>query len=123
MPNTILVMAGGAFGAALRYHFGLWSSALWPGHWPAGTMGVNLIGGFAMGILAGAMDRFGLADGWRLLIGVGLLGGFTTFSAFSLDLMTMLENGRVAMSLAYAAASVVGALGTLAIGLSAVRAL
>lgn len=125
MPNTFIVMAGGAIGAALRYHFGRW----WPNDaaagWPLATLGVNLIGGLAMGLLFGALARGGGegGEGWRLLIGVGLLGGFTTFSAFSIEVVQMIERGRIAEGAAYALLSVAGSVVACAAGLAVVRSL
>lgn len=122
MPDTVLVMAGGAVGAALRFHTGRWIGAL-GGGWPVGTLAVNLLGGLAMGLLAGLLVKRGLVDGWRLLLGVGLLGGFTTFSAFSLEMVTLVQDGRWSAATAYAALSVVGSMAMLTVGLGLVRAL
>ena len=123
MPNLLLVMIGGAAGAGLRWEFGrLALIRLGPG-FPWGTLGVNLIGGLLMGILAGTMTGAGHVDRplW-LLLAVGLLGGFTTFSAFSLDLFAMLERGRPATAALYVGASVVGSLLLLALGWWTARA-
>lgn len=123
MPSLFLVMIGGAAGAGLRWEFGrLALRQLGPG-FPWGTLGVNLIGGLLMGILAGAMTGQGSVDRplW-LLVAVGLLGGFTTFSAFSFDLFAMLERGRPGAAVVYAGASVLGSLALLAFGWWAARA-
>jgi CrcB protein len=117
MPSLFLVMIGGAAGAGLRWEFGRLAMArLGPG-FPWGTLAVNLIGGLLMGVLAGAMTGADHADRplW-LLLAVGLLGGFTTFSAFSLDLFAMLERGRLGTASLYVAASVAGSLLLLAAG-------
>ena len=115
MPNLLLVMIGGAVGAGLRYEVGRLALArLGPG-FPWGTLAVNLSGGLLIGLLAGAMGEGMHRAAWFLL-GVGLLGGFTTFSAFSLDMFAMLERGAAGTALAYAAASVFGALLLLAAG-------
>ncbi len=121
MPDTFVVMAGGAIGAALRFHIGRWIGAMIGSGWPAGTLAVNLIGGLLMGVLAGFLHKRGLAEGWRLFLGVGILGGFTTFSAFSLEMMDLLEQGRWMGSAAYAGFSVAGSVAMLALGLCAVR--
>jgi CrcB protein len=121
MPDTFLVMAGGAIGAASRFHIGRWVVALSGGGWPTGTLAVNLLGGLLMGVLAGLLHKRGLAEGWRLFLGVGILGGFTTFSAFSLEMMELIEQGRWLGSAAYAGLSVAGSVAMLAIGLYAVR--
>jgi fluoride exporter len=84
-------------------------------------LAVNLIGGLAMGVLAGLMQKFDLAQGWKLFVGVGILGGFTTFSAFSLEMMTLLQDGRWASGAAYAGLSVAGSVMMLGLGLYLVR--
>jgi CrcB protein len=123
MRSLFLVMIGGAAGAALRWEFGrLALRQLGPG-FPWGTLGVNLIGGLLMGLLAGAMMGSGEIDRplW-LLLAVGLLGGFTTFSAFSLDVFVMVERGRVGGAALYVGLSVLGSLLLLALGWWAARA-
>lgn len=121
MPDTFIVMAGGAIGAALRFHSTRWIAALTGSGWPTGTLAVNLVGGLAMGVLAGLLQKKGLADGWRLFLGVGILGGFTTFSAFSLEMMDLIEQGRWLGSAAYAGLSVAGSVLMLGLGLYLVR--
>jgi CrcB protein len=124
MFNLLLVMAGGALGSAARYLVGRTTLAWYGPTYPWGTLAVNLIGGFLMGALVGSLARFGAAsDQARLLIGVGVLGGFTTFSAFSLDMMVMLERGDWDLALGYALISVIGAVLALFAGLSLTRAL
>ncbi|MEA3054286.1 MAG: fluoride exporter [Sphingomonadales bacterium] len=124
MPALLLVMIGGAAGAGLRWEFGrLALRQLGPG-FPWGTLGVNLAGGLLMGLLAGTMIGEGSAERplW-LLLAVGLLGGFTTFSAFSFDLFAMLERGGFGTAALYVAASVLGSLFLLALGWWAARAM
>ncbi|MEK7342753.1 MAG: CrcB family protein [Pseudomonadota bacterium] len=124
MTNMFLVMGGGAVGAALRYQLGRYAGQIAPGAaWPWGTFAANLIGGFAMGLLAGWLARGGQGGGEpiRLLLGVGLLGGFTTFSAFSLETMLMIERGQGMLALGYALASVTGAVAALGLGLTLMR--
>ncbi len=83
MPPLLLVMAGGAIGSALRYLTGTAALRAFGPGLPFGTFAVNLIGGLLMGVLAGILGRHaGAGEPLRLLIGVGLLGGFTTFSAW-----------------------------------------
>jgi CrcB protein len=124
MTNIFLVMGGGAVGAALRYQLGRFAGQIAPGTaWPWGTFAANLIGGFAMGLLAGWLARGSAVAGEpiRLLLGVGVLGGFTTFSAFSLETMLMIQRGDVALASSYALASVIGAVAALALGLTIMR--
>ncbi|WP_174287399.1 fluoride efflux transporter CrcB [Sphingomonas bacterium] len=123
MQPLLLVTIGGAIGSAARYLTGRAALALLGPAYPwSGTLTVNLAGGFAMGVLAGVLARSGGSEQWRLLLGVGVLGGFTTFSAFSLDIVTLAERGALATALAYALVSVVGAVLALFAGLSIVRA-
>lgn len=122
MYHLILVMAGGAFGSAARFLVGRAALAGFGADLPYGTLVVNLVGGFAMGLLVGALARYGAGENWRLLLGVGVLGGFTTFSAFSLDVVTMLERGALALALGYVLVSVLGSLAALFAGLALMRA-
>ena len=124
MPNLLLVMIGGAIGAGLRYQAGRVAAlALGPG-FPWGTLGVNLAGGLLIGILAALLPLPAAAErpSW-LFLAVGLLGGFTTFSAFGLDIFLMAGRGEIVPAVLYAAASVFGSLLLLAGGYAAVRAL
>jgi len=124
MLNTILVMIGGAIGAALRYQFGRVSVRVMGTDYPWGTLGVNVIGGFTMGVVAGwfAMRHQGAhGEQLRLLVAVGILGGFTTFSAFSLETVLMLERGEWGSALSYILGSVLMSIGALALGLMIMR--
>jgi len=124
MKPILLVMVGGGGGAVLRYLLGralsvqAASSAL-----PVSTFATNILGGLLMGLLVGWLTLRADADSdLQLLLGVGLLGGFTTFSAFSLEMAQMIERGQVMLAFGYAAASVLLALGALFAGLWAARA-
>ena len=76
MPHLLLVMLGGAIGSGARFLFGRMTLAWLGPNYPWGTLGVNLIGGFAMGLLVGSLARIGQGgDQLRLILGVGLLGG------------------------------------------------
>lgn len=121
MNALFLVMTGGAVGAGLRHLVGRWALASLGTAWPWGTLIVNLVGGLAMGLLAGTVSRLGQGEWWRLLIGVGVLGGFTTFSAFSLDAVLMMERGAWLQALAYMGVSLFGSMAALAAGLQLTR--
>ena len=123
MPAIILVMLGGAFGSGARYLVGRYALGAFGPNFPWGTLAVNLAGGLLMGLLAGTLARIGEGgEQWRLLVGVGLLGGFTTFSAFSLDTINLIERGDWGLGLGYVLASVLGSVVALAIGLNIARA-
>ncbi|MBK6706867.1 MAG: CrcB family protein [Sphingomonadales bacterium] len=117
MQAYVLVMTGGAIGAAARY--GLARTLSDPsGGWPWHTFIANVAGGLLMGLVAAYVVRSGAVDeNIRLFAGVGILGGFTTFSAFSLEMAQMVERGELALAGGYALASVVLALLALFAGL------
>ena len=88
------IAAGGAVGACLRYFMTNQFDSLFGKALPFGTLGVNIVGSFGLAMLYGIIERHELADSpWRALIGVGLFGAFTTFSTFSIETLTLLENG------------------------------
>ena len=102
MPNLLLVMLGGAIGAGLapsgrRGDSGPLRARAFPG----AHLIVNLIGGLAIGLLAGWLARSGGSEQMRLFVAVGVLGGFTTFSAFSLETFLMIERGQLGFAATY----------------------
>jgi fluoride exporter len=123
MSNLILVMLGGAAGAGLRYEVGRLALSRFGAGFPWGTLTVNLVGGLLMGVLAGFLFEAGAQQRplW-LLLAVGLLGGFTTFSAFSFDLFAMIGRGQNGLAFGYAAGSVIGSLLLLYAGFFLARA-
>jgi CrcB protein len=108
MLNYILVALGGGVGAVARYVVGSQMTRTFGPNWPYGTFTINVLGGLCMGLLVGFLAHRGGVDQerWRLLIGVGVLGGFTTFSAFSLETALMIERGQMTAAAVYDAASV-----------------
>jgi fluoride exporter len=117
-----LVGTGGALGAIARYLVGRAAFHLGGPDFPWGTLVANIAGGFLMGLLVGFLAlREAGQEPLRLFFGVGLLGGFTTFSAFSLEVMLMLERGQTAVALGYVTASVVGSVLALMAGLMLAR--
>lgn len=118
--NWLLVMLGGALGSGARYGLGL---ALGGGRFPWGTFAVNLGGGLAMGLVIGGLARVAGSEPWRLLLGIGFLGGFTTFSSFALDAVTLVERGAPGLAALYVLGSVAGAIGGVAAGLALARGL
>ena len=119
MP-LLLVMIGGAIGSGMRYGAGRASLALFGPGLPWGTLFVNLAGGLAMGLLVGLMARApgGASEGVRLFGAVGVIGGFTTFSSFSLETVLMIQRGQPALALGYVLASATGAILLLFAGLA-----
>lgn len=124
MPPLLLVMVGGAIGAGFRYHIGYVALKQLGPAFPFGTWIVNLLGGLLMGVLAGIVARAPVeGEPLRLFLGVGVLGGFTTFSAFSLETFNMLSRGDHVMAGAYAVSSVAGSVLMLFFGLGLARLL
>ncbi|MES2022203.1 MAG: fluoride efflux transporter CrcB [Pseudomonadota bacterium] len=121
MYHLILVMAGGALGSAARFLVGRATLAGFGPNFPYGTLTVNLVGGLAMGVLAGFLARHANGEAWRLLLGVGVLGGFTTFSSFSLDTIALIERGSLGTALGYVLVSVIGSILAVFVGLTSVR--
>lgn len=125
MEKFLFVALGGAAGAVARYGVGMLTLRwLGPG-WPWGTLTVNLVGGFMMGVLVSALALKGGGDQerWRLLLGVGVLGGFTTFSSFSLEVANMIQRKAWLDALGYASLSAAGSILALFLGLMLVRRL
>lgn len=121
MPYLIIFIGAG-IGGALRHAVGQISlRSLGPG-FPAATMIINILGSFAMGLLAGYfLARPGISQDIRLFLTTGLLGGFTTFSAFSLDTALLIERHHYGLAAAYVGGSVVAAIASLFIGLAMFR--
>ena len=124
---TLNVAFGGAAGAALRYQTGR-AMTQWLGPqavitFPWATLAVNAVGSLMMGFLAGWLIRQGTSGGehMRLLLGVGLLGGFTTFSAFSLELVLLIERGQYTLAALYAFLSFALGVSGLMFGLAVMR--
>ncbi len=118
MPNLLLVMLGGAIGAGFRYHVSRVATLRFGDAFPWGTWMVNLAGGLLAGVLLAILLGEGSrADPLRLFFGVGLLGGFTTFSAFSAETADMVQRGELALAGAYALSSVAGSVMMLFVGL------
>lgn len=108
MKNILLVGLGGGIGSIARYLFQRWMYALYPHHFPWGTFGVNIIGCFVIGLFWGlSFKSFDDNESWKLFLMAGLCGGFTTFSAFTLEGVGLMKEQRMALFLVYVAASVI----------------
>ena len=123
MLKLLLVASGGAAGAVARYLLGGWTLRAFGPGWPYGTFAANIIGGFLMGVLVSWLAFRGGAEQERLriLLGVGVLGGFTTFSAYSLELARMLETRAYGQATFYAVSSVTLSVAALFAGLILAR--
>lgn len=126
---SLNIAVGGAAGSVMRYHAGRMVHAVaGPANaFPWGTLAVNITGSLLMGVLIGWLSRAAVdaqaAEPLRLFIGVGLLGGFTTFSAFSAELVTMLHRGQTGMAATYVAASLLAGAAAVVIGLVAAQSI
>ncbi|TFF27425.1 fluoride efflux transporter CrcB [Jiella endophytica] len=124
MYNVLLVALGGGIGAALRHLSGIAAMRLLGAGFPYGTMFVNVVGSFVMGAFIELLARrFGASAELRLFVATGVLGGFTTFSSFSLDTAFLYERGDLALAAVYVIGSVVIGIAALFAGLGVVRAL
>ncbi len=112
-----LVALGGAIGASLRFLWGVGVLRLTgPSDIPLAIMGANILGSFLMGVFVVAAAHRGLTP-WSPFVMTGLLGGFTTFSAFSLETMTLIERGAMGQAVLYMGLSVALSVGALGLGL------
>ncbi len=123
MLHLLLVALGGASGSVLRYLVGHWSLRQFGPAFPWGTMIVNIVGSLLIGLLAEFIARrLDASAEVRLLLVTGFLGGFTTFSAFSLDALTLFERGATTIAVVYVvtsvAVSLAAVMGGLALGRS-----
>jgi CrcB protein len=121
---ALIAAAGGAIGSALRYVVGLYAIVAFGARYPYGTLIVNVVGCLVMGALVGlAESRLQLSPEWRIFLATGILGGFTTFSAFALDFAMLAEQRQETAAALYVGGSVLGGLLALFLGLWAVRSL
>lgn len=118
MRNLLIVAAGGALGAMARFALGGWVADRTSPWLPWGTFVVNVSGAFLIGIVVAlTVDRGILATDWRLFLATGVLGGYTTFSAMSMETVALLERGAVVPAVAYLGGSMVLGLVAVACGL------
>lgn len=120
----LVVFIGGGIGAALRHGVNLGGARLFGTSFPYGTLTVNVAGCLIMGLLAGYFAFKGdVTQSWRLFLTTGILGGFTTFSAFSLDVALLYERGDIGLAATYTFASVAMSLVAVFAGLALMRSL
>ena len=123
MVGFVVVFLGGGIGAALRHGVNLVSARLFGTAFPWHTLIANVTGSLVMGLLVGYFAFKGgeVSQHWRLFLTTGILGGYTTFSAFSLDTALLYERGEIAAALLYVLGSVVLSIAGLFAGLALVR--
>ena len=119
----LIIFTGGGIGSILRHAINQASAVAFGVNFPFGTLLVNLSGSFLMGVLAGWFALRGHDSHVRVFLTTGVLGGFTTFSAFSLDAAVMWERGQIGLTVIYAGTSVAGAILGVFCGLFFVRKL
>ncbi len=121
--DLMAVMAGAGLGGGLRFTLGLWIAEHSKGVFPWHTFAINVLGSFLLGLVMGfAAERSMLTSTLVLFLGVGLLGGFTTFSTFSYESLTLLERGMLAQGVGYMAGSLLLGLVGATVGLAMGRA-
>lgn len=124
MNQILLVALGGALGSVCRYLVGIGALKLMGASFPWGTLTVNVAGSFAIGVLAELIVvRFGASAELRLLLITGFLGGFTTFSAFALDAVTLFERGASLAATSYLFVSIVASIAAAIAGIALMRSL
>lgn len=124
MNHILLVAFGGALGSVCRYLVGIGALRLMGPSFPWGTLTVNVAGSFAIGVLAELIvARFGASAELRLLLITGFLGGFTTFSAFALDAVTLFERGASLAATTYLVLSIGASIAAAIAGIGLMRSL
>ena len=107
MKTLLVIGTGGFIGSVCRYLLSLFIHNKVVSAFPFGTLGVNIIGCFAIGLIYAFYDKGHLSTDWRLFLATGICGGFTTFSAFSNETITLMRNDQMVYAFTYVAASVI----------------
>ena len=123
MKTVMAIALGGAFGAVARHFISHWSVVALGNGFPWGTLTVNVVGCFALGVVVEVMALvWSPAAEWRAFLTVGVLGAFTTFSAFALDISILHERGEMLQAILYVTVSVAGSIAAIFAGMSLTRA-
>ncbi len=121
--SVLAIGAGAALGANLRWLLSIWLNALFPAL-PPGTLAANLLGAWLIGVAFALFDQLpSLSTEWRLFVVTGFVGALTTFSTFSIEMLTNIQMGRWGMTLAGIVLHVAGSLAMAALGMATVTAL
>jgi CrcB protein len=124
MDNLFVIALGGALGALSRYELGLWISDKWNQSFPLHTFIINITGAFLLGFLNIVfLEKMSISPLWRLGIGVGFLGAFTTFSTFGFEVFTLIENGSYTLAATYTLLSIIVGILGVALGVGLARLL
>jgi len=123
MKILLAIGTGSFIGGIFRYLLSQFIQARLLSTFPYGTLCVNIIGCFLIGLVFGLADRGNLTQEWRLILATGVIGGFTTFSAFSNETVSMLRDGQLWYALAYIILSIVFGLAATFIGISIIKLL
>lgn len=122
MKNILLVGLGGGIGSISRYLCQRWFALNYPGHFPWGTFAVNITGCFLIGLFWGlSFKSFEANESWKLLLMTGLCGGFTTFSAFTLEGIGLIKEQRMALFFLYIGGSVLTGFAATWLGMKLIR--
>ena len=122
MSQVFAIAVGGALGSVMRYGLSIWVHTLVGRGFPYGTLAVNVLGCLAMGILFVLLvERMGAGAVWRAGLLIGVLGGFTTFSTFSIETFNLIEQGAMAKAAGNMAASLVLCVGATWLGVILAR--
>lgn len=122
--NILVVALGGALGTVSRYTLGLWVSSKWSQGFPLGTFIINVTGAFLLGFLNILfIERLNISPLWRLGIGIGFLGGYTTFSTFGYEAIMLLEGGGLLTAVLYTGLTVLIGFAGVALGVGLARLL
>lgn len=120
--SVLAVAIGGAVGSVARFLVGVGSTKFFGLAFPWGTLAINVFGSFLIAVFAeGFALRWDVSQTWRIFLTVGICGGFTTFSTFSLDAYVLMQRGEMALAAAYIVGSVVLSIGALFAGLHLAR--
>ncbi|MDR3584227.1 MAG: fluoride efflux transporter CrcB [Desulfosporosinus sp.] len=124
MESILVIAIGGALGAMSRYGLGFWISSKWNQGFPLGTFIINITGAFLLGFLNILfIEKLTISPLWRLGIGVGFLGAYTTFSTFSYEVIMLLEGGSLLTAGLYTSLSVIVGFTGVALGVRLARIL
>lgn len=122
IKNILLVGLGGGIGSIVRYLSSKWVYNIFPHHFPWGTFAVNITGCFLIGLFWGlSFKSFESNEHWKMFLMVGVCGGFTTFSAFTLEGIGLLKEQRLALFFLYVAGSVIMGLAATYLGMRLIR--